>query len=116
MMSRKLETLDEYIKLFNTKNLQEETNLFSVLRTGFGGDGDFAILVSRAIARPYSQDMYSNAKKYQKALLQRWEKSDLEPMGLTSKVFVDVGENNKAHVDSIISQYKTFYNKARGLN
>ncbi|KAG2898711.1 hypothetical protein PC119_g3248 [Phytophthora cactorum] len=40
--SRKLETLSEYIKFYSAnKSPQEETNIFRVVKNGFGGDGDF---------------------------------------------------------------------------
>ncbi|POM76654.1 RxLR effector family [Phytophthora palmivora] len=44
MLNRKLETMDEYIKLFNSKNPQQKTDLLTVIKDGFGGEDKFAIL------------------------------------------------------------------------
>ncbi|POM69480.1 RxLR effector family [Phytophthora palmivora] len=116
MISRKLETMDEYIKLFNANNPQHKTNLFRALRDGFGGEDKFALMVSRAMNIPQTS---VGAYKYQNALFKRWLDKDYDPMSVLVKVF-KVDEQNLAGAGAqekaIIAAYKPMYNREHGIN
>ncbi|OWZ01245.1 RxLR effector protein, partial [Phytophthora megakarya] len=78
--SRKLDTLNEYIKLLESRNHFEQSNLVSVLSKGFGGEDEFALLVSRASQQPQSKKMFDGALKYRDLLFSSWLKRKLDPM------------------------------------
>ncbi|ETK79693.1 hypothetical protein L915_14472 [Phytophthora nicotianae] len=70
MKTWKMETLREYIQLFNSKTPQDKTKMFDVLRNGFGdGDGALARVVTKALTLADSPQM---AAQYQSALFRRW--------------------------------------------
>ncbi|POM60150.1 RxLR effector family [Phytophthora palmivora] len=116
MISRKLETLDEYIKLLNEKNPDHKTTLFRALMDGFGGEDKFALMVSRAMNIPRTS---VGAYKYQNALFKRWLAKDYDPMSVLVKVF-KIDEQNLAAAGAqekaIIAAYKPIYNRNHGIN
>ncbi|KAG6958404.1 hypothetical protein JG688_00010527 [Phytophthora aleatoria] len=115
LLSRQLDTLDEYIKVFNAKNPQQKTDLFRALRDGFGGEDKFAILVSIAKDQP---DTAMLAQNYQTTLFKRWIEKDYDPMSVLVKVF-KVPEDNlasaKAQMTRVIEQYKPIYYRVKGI-
>ncbi|KAF4133683.1 hypothetical protein GN958_ATG17020 [Phytophthora infestans] len=111
--SRKLETLDEYIKRFNEKNSQHQTDLFRALRGSFGGEDKLAVVVSRAMS--FSPE---EAFKIRQKLFERWIKKEYDPASVLTKVF-KVPENNMASITSemklVTNQYKPVYNRVKGI-
>ncbi|KAG6945861.1 hypothetical protein JG688_00016340, partial [Phytophthora aleatoria] len=68
VLSRKLDTLDEYIKVFNAKNPQHKKDFYTALRDGVGGEDKFALLVSRSMDFP---ETGAQASKYMKILFRQ---------------------------------------------
>ncbi|POM80847.1 RxLR effector family [Phytophthora palmivora] len=116
VLSQKLDILDEYIRFLNSMKPQEKTKLFWVLRNGFGGDGKYAIVVSRAME---ISSLKAIATTYQNALFKRWYKSNVDPTSVLTRIF-HVDEKNLASVGarekSIADQYKTYYDSELGLD
>ncbi|KAG3058776.1 hypothetical protein PI124_g17761 [Phytophthora idaei] len=114
-ISRQLDTLDEYIKVFNAKNPQQKTDLFRALRDGFGGEEKFAILISMAKDQP---DTAMLAQNYQTTLFKRWIEKDYDPMSVLVKVF-KVPEDDLASASArtkrIIEQYEPMYYRVKGI-
>ncbi|POM64610.1 LOW QUALITY PROTEIN: RxLR effector family [Phytophthora palmivora] len=114
MLNMELETMSEYIKMFNSKNPQQKTDLFT---DGFGGEDKFAILVTRAMAA--SRVSAAFTYKFQKQLLEQRIKNDYDPMTVLIKTF-KIDEHNLAGAGvvekSVVNAYKSFYNSANGLD
>ncbi|EEY63288.1 RXLR effector family, putative [Phytophthora infestans T30-4] len=114
LISCKLTTLEDYIKFSRIKNHHDSTNIFRVLRNGFGGDKDFAIMVSKAMDIPEAK---LNAGIYQDALFERWFKSNMEPQDVLMTVFkIDDVATSGAREQSIVSQYKKYYEWELGID
>ncbi|OWZ23147.1 RxLR effector protein [Phytophthora megakarya] len=114
LISPKLVTLNKYIKLFNLRqNRLERTDLFKVLRAGFG-ENEFAILVSRAMDDPL---MAAVASKYQRVEFKRWIRYDYDPIKVLNDVFK---KDNLAAAttreQSILDTYRPIYYKAKRLD
>ncbi|KAK1941068.1 hypothetical protein P3T76_007774 [Phytophthora citrophthora] len=110
----KLGALEEYVKFLKTKNPDDATDIFKVLKKGFGpADEDKLAL---AIVRPYTSEMSS----YQKSLYTDWVTRDLDPMSVGTNVFkipeLDVAAGKYSdRLKSIIKQYTTYYKEAADL-
>ncbi|KAL3663773.1 hypothetical protein V7S43_011188 [Phytophthora oleae] len=116
LMSWKLDTLDDYTRYFNIKSPEHKTSVFKVLRRGFGGDDQFAIVVSKAMDISETQ---KNAAIFQEKLFKQWVKSDIYPDDALTKVFkipkdklATVGTREK----SIVSEYRKYYVEDLGLD
>ncbi|ETO77547.1 hypothetical protein F444_07258 [Phytophthora nicotianae P1976] len=114
-ISRKMETLDEYINLFNTKNPQPQTNLFRALRDGSGED-KFVVVVAKAMTLPKTAVA---ARGFQKTLFKRWINQDYDPASIYVKVF-KVPENNMGSVTSemklVNRLYREVYYRAKKID
>ncbi|KAG1694248.1 hypothetical protein DVH05_021905, partial [Phytophthora capsici] len=75
----KLDALEEYVKLLKTKNPDDVTDIFNVLKKGFGADED---KLAAALFRPYASEVTG----YQKSLFQDWVARDLDPMSVAVNV------------------------------
>ncbi|ETK96754.1 hypothetical protein L915_00605 [Phytophthora nicotianae] len=73
LVSRKLEVLDDYIVKFNSEKNGHET-LLRALTTGFGGDDDFRLILTKAKHVPATR-----AKAIELENLRRWQQEQLEP-------------------------------------
>ncbi|OWZ16916.1 RxLR effector protein [Phytophthora megakarya] len=115
MFNRKLETMDSYIRLFDTRNPQQKTDKYKVLCDGFGGEDKFAILISQAMERPVTQ---LGAKKYQDVMFSRWFAEDYDPMTVLIKVF-NYNEGNlfraRPEEKRVVATYKVLYYRELGL-
>ncbi|OWZ17421.1 hypothetical protein PHMEG_0008637 [Phytophthora megakarya] len=112
--SRKVNTLDAYIKLLKSRNPFEQSNLVSVLSKGFGGEDEFALLVSRASQQPLSKKMIDGAPKYRDLLFRSWLKRELDPMTVLVQV-LKVPEDKVATPSDakwIVDLYKPMYNRS----
>ncbi|POM60264.1 hypothetical protein PHPALM_30905 [Phytophthora palmivora] len=118
LRSRKLDTLGEYINVFNSKNPRKQTNLANVLSKGFGGEDKFALMVVRALRPPVPNEMLLSARKYEELLFKNWFNRDLDPMAILIQIF-KVPENNLAGASTeakwIVNRYKSFYNEATDI-
>ncbi|OWY97817.1 RxLR effector protein [Phytophthora megakarya] len=110
--------LDDYIKLLNAKNSHENTQMLSVLKTGFGGEDKLALILSSKMESIYDE-MYATAFNYRNFLFQEWVNRDLDPMSVLIKVFL-VEEvkltDAPAKAKAVIADYKPFYIKANSLD
>ncbi|KUF76823.1 hypothetical protein AM587_10006509 [Phytophthora nicotianae] len=111
MKTWKMETLREYIQLFNSKTPQDKTKMFDVLRNGFGdGDGALARVVTKALTLADSPQM---AAQYQSALFRRWVRSEIEPRSIYAR-FLNVDEASANFLErSIVAQYKAYYDDVK---
>ncbi|KAL3656608.1 hypothetical protein V7S43_018515 [Phytophthora oleae] len=120
-LPQKLDTLYEYLKLFKTKNHQDGTTVFKVLRKGFGDDDDqLVLMLSRALRAPGSRPMESTITRYQNLVFKEWVTRDLDPMSVAVKVFkipeANVGAAKyNGEIKSIIKQYSSFFKRETGL-
>ncbi|GMF23982.1 unnamed protein product [Phytophthora lilii] len=73
--SRKLELLEDYITLFNTRNNAHET-LLQAFTTGLGGEATLAKLLVRAKADAFSVE---KASELQRAQFSQWLANDVQP-------------------------------------
>eukprot|EP00644_Phytophthora_capsici_P019624 jgi/Phyca11/133730/e_gw1.686.1.1 len=109
----KLDALEEYVKLLKTKNPDDVTDIFNVLKKGFGADED---KLAAALFRPYASEVTG----YQKSLFQDWVARDLDPMSVAVNVFkvpeaeVAAGKYS-AQLKATIKQYTKFYNGAADI-
>ncbi|OWZ03903.1 RxLR effector protein [Phytophthora megakarya] len=115
MENPKLRLLDEYIGLFNFKNPHEKTDYFTALTNGFGGEGQFVIVLSKATENP---TMGAQALDYQEHLFDMWIKSGVKPENFIKRIY-NVDEKKLA-VDSdekhIANLFKKFYDEDLGLD
>ncbi|POM66053.1 Secreted RxLR effector peptide protein [Phytophthora palmivora] len=106
LVANKFDTLDEYIKLFNSENPLRKANTFTVLRDGFG-EANFAIMLSKySSSQPY-------ASEYQDLLFKDWIKRKLQPMNFFVDIFKVPEEKLAAMSDEaklVVTHYKNFYN------
>ncbi|KUF81627.1 hypothetical protein AM587_10005568 [Phytophthora nicotianae] len=105
VVSRNLETLKEYIRLYNRVKSQDET-LAGVLARGFGGESNLAqILVG---ARSFPQ-LNAQAKKLQRAQFKEWnERMNVSPRRVLPKIF-DVTETSATELQKrVVRDFKTY--------
>ncbi|KAG1694246.1 hypothetical protein DVH05_021902 [Phytophthora capsici] len=110
----KLDALEEYVKLLKTKNPDDVTDIFNVLKKGFGTDED---KLAVALVRPYAAEMTG----YQKSLFKDWVARDLDPMSVAVNVFkipeADVAARRySAQLKAIIKQYTKFFKDTSRYN
>ncbi|KAG3194856.1 hypothetical protein PC128_g8987 [Phytophthora cactorum] len=109
MKSQKLQTLNNYVSLFNGKNPQDKTNMFTVVRNGFGGDGGLARMVARVLV--HSQHKPETALKYQKELFNQWFNRNVEPKNIYS-MFLNVNKTSADMTEkTIVARYARYYKK-----
>ncbi|ETP37464.1 hypothetical protein F442_14736 [Phytophthora nicotianae P10297] len=107
MKSRKVIVLSKYVNLFNGKNPQDKTQLFSVMKNGFGGDGGLARMVTAA-RRVGDPEIELTAKQYQKGLFKQWFAGDIKPENVYAKFL----NGKEGHMEkAIVAQYKAHYDK-----
>ncbi|ETM32340.1 hypothetical protein L914_20236, partial [Phytophthora nicotianae] len=101
----KMEILAEFTKLFNVnKNPQDKAEMFTVLRKGFGDDGKFALMLTKA---QKSRDtlVADIAKLYRKELFKQWFQYGIDPKTLHAK-FRDANER-----EEVVTRYAAYYDK-----
>ncbi|KAJ8576461.1 hypothetical protein ON010_g2749 [Phytophthora cinnamomi] len=103
--SGKVDVLAEYIILLKRKGQRE--NLIKTLVKHFGGDGNLAVSVERAIANPR---VANKAKALQEKQFSMWLKADVEPKTLLLSVFKV--ERATDEQKTIAAKYKTYYEKS----
>ncbi|ETN03974.1 hypothetical protein PPTG_15339 [Phytophthora nicotianae INRA-310] len=104
---RKVIVLSKYVNLFNGKNPQDKTQLFSVMKNGFGGDGGLARMVTAA-RRVGDPEIELTAKQYQKGLFKQWFAGDIKPENVYAKFL----NGKEGHMEkAIVAQYKAHYDK-----
>ncbi|KAG1687553.1 hypothetical protein DVH05_004802 [Phytophthora capsici] len=108
----KLDALEEYVKLLKTKNPDDVTDVFKVLKQGFGADEDKLAI---AIVKPYASEITG----YHKSLFNDWMARDLDPMSVAVNVF-KISETSAVsgfskEVAPIMKQYTKFYNGAADI-
>ncbi|OWZ23146.1 RxLR effector protein [Phytophthora megakarya] len=116
--SQKLETMDEYIKLFKLNDPQKV--LYNALAKAYDGEYNTAILISGAMGnKPTSE----GASRFQQIQFQRWISMNYDPTSVLSKVFkihsndLAAPTNNlRAQEKSIVAAYTSAYNKAMGID
>nr|AEK80813.1 Avh168 [Phytophthora sojae] len=116
MHSRKLETLEQYIPIFNEGYKDSRTDMLTVLRNGFG-DADLARALAMAKQEHSSATMLKNGEKYQKELFSKWMAmgKDNEPFD-TNRVMTEVFKLNSFTESSpadklALNHYSVFYKK-----
>lgn len=103
----KLDALEEYVKLLKTKNPNDATDVFNVLKKGFGADED---KLAFALIRPYASELSGT----QKSLFQDWVDRGLDPLSVAIKVFkvpkadVVAGQYS-SQIKGIMNRYKPFF-------
>ncbi|OWZ09863.1 RxLR effector protein [Phytophthora megakarya] len=115
VFSRKLETMDSYIRMFDVRNPQQKTDKYKVLCDGFGGEDKFAIVISQAMKRPLTA---LEAVKYHYVMFNRWFAKDYDPMTVLIKVF-KYSEDDVAKAlpeEKLVKDtYKLLYNREMGI-
>ncbi|KAF4044981.1 hypothetical protein GN244_ATG02688 [Phytophthora infestans] len=84
-----LAALGEFVALLNAINPQHQTNVFAVLQNRFGGDGQLARVVIKALDTADSESVHSSASaalRYRKALFSRWFDNNIKPKDIYLKV------------------------------
>ncbi|EGZ18492.1 hypothetical protein PHYSODRAFT_265114 [Phytophthora sojae] len=118
MHSRKLETLEQYIPIFNERYQASQTDMFTVLRKGFG-DADFARALAMAKQERLSATMRENGEKYQKELYSKWMAmgKDNEPFDtnrVMTKVFnLERLEDGTNAEKLALNHYSVFHKRMR---
>ncbi|KAE9012232.1 hypothetical protein PR003_g8074 [Phytophthora rubi] len=114
IVSRKLETLDAYIKLFNREKSADES-LIKAMATGFGGEDKLATTLANARLFPL---MHAKATQLQKAQFAQWLDEGYDSISVLTKIF-KVEEANLAGASrsqkSIAKKFKAFYERERGV-
>ncbi|KAG1684893.1 hypothetical protein DVH05_010187 [Phytophthora capsici] len=109
----KLDALETYVKFLKTKNPDDVTDVFKVLKKGFGaGENKLAL----AIVRPPEFEITG----YHKSLFQDWVARDLDPLSVAVKVFkmseADVAAAKYSdELKPIIKQYTKFFKETVDL-
>ncbi|KAG6618607.1 putative secreted RxLR effector protein [Phytophthora cinnamomi] len=105
--SRKIATLEEYIKLFNSNNFRHETDLTRTLINGFG-EAKYARLVEMATR---GRETSARAAPFRRALFHDWWTRKLKPKSVLGQVL----EKNAATAGylekAIIGRYRSYYNR-----
>ncbi|KAG3158177.1 hypothetical protein PI126_g7977 [Phytophthora idaei] len=108
MKNRNFDILGEYIKLFNSnKSPTEQTNMFRVVRNGFGGDGVLARMVTTAM-KTRDRTIIATATEFEEALFQRWSRSNIKPEDVYTKI-LDSKEGNLEK--AIVARYTEYYDE-----
>nr|AEK80800.1 Avh163 [Phytophthora sojae] len=114
--SRKLDTLNEYIKLVNIKTSSRITLLQTL--TKHLGDGDLAIsLVMGKMVQ--STHVRSRAKKLQTAQFKKWDNDGYDNISVLTQIFkLDETELNKATFlqKTVSDEFKAFYTRVHHVD
>ncbi|KUF85420.1 hypothetical protein AM587_10005575 [Phytophthora nicotianae] len=102
--SRNLETLEEYILVYNREKKVSET-LIGALAKGFGGEKKLAEMLMRARTYP---DSKINAIKVKNAQFRKWRDRGLNPVNVLTKVF-SVEEAGASRIQKrIVKEFTTY--------
>ncbi|ETO68229.1 hypothetical protein F444_14915 [Phytophthora nicotianae P1976] len=114
IISPKLESLYEYIKILKTNDLRGAPDDFTVVRSGLGGDGDLARMLVRSftVSDALNMDAASSmATVYEKKLFKRWTNDSIEPKTIYSK-FLNVEETSaNTWEKAFASRYASYFEK-----
>ncbi|ETI43020.1 hypothetical protein F443_11955 [Phytophthora nicotianae P1569] len=107
----KLDTLDEFILLYNRVKKADET-LEDVLTRGLGNDGRVAEMLAKLDALD-SNETKKQARKLQKRLFSKWMEEDVKPTSVFSKIFkiseADASDTQK----TVASHFKDYYDNVQ---
>ncbi|ETM42916.1 hypothetical protein L914_11503 [Phytophthora nicotianae] len=107
----KLDTLDEFILLYNRVKKADET-LEDVLTRGLGNDGRVAEMLAKLDALD-SSETKKQARKLQKRLFSKWMEEDVKPTSVFSKIFkiseADASDTQK----TVASHFKDYYDNVQ---
>ncbi|KAE9271318.1 hypothetical protein PR003_g30544 [Phytophthora rubi] len=109
-VSRKLEMLDDYIKLFNREKSADES-VVKAMATGFGGEDKLATALENARRHPL---MNAKATKLQNAQFAQWLDEGYDSISVLTKVFKveDASLAGASRLQkSIANQFKAFYER-----
>ncbi|KAG7390769.1 hypothetical protein PHYPSEUDO_006888 [Phytophthora pseudosyringae] len=108
MASRKLDTLDEYVLLYNRAKSADET-LIGALSKGFGGEGQLANTIMRAVA---VRGMQAKATRLQNKQFGVWMEEGLDSStSVLTKIF-NVGGADATNIQKVIaSQFIVYYQR-----
>ncbi|KAE9266782.1 hypothetical protein PF008_g31531 [Phytophthora fragariae] len=110
VVSRKLEMLDDYTKLFNREKSADES-VVKAMATGFGGEDKLATALENARLHPV---MNAKAKKLQNAQFAQWLDEGYDSLSVLTTVF-KVEDTSLAGASrsqkSIVKQFKAYYER-----
>ncbi|GMF42679.1 unnamed protein product [Phytophthora fragariaefolia] len=114
IISRKMEMLEEYIKLFNREKSGHES-VIKTLTSVFGGEGKLAVALETGRRYPRTN---IKATELQSAQFSKWLDEGLDSMSVLTNVF-KVKEENVARASrmekSVAKQFKAFYEDNVGV-
>ncbi|KUF93148.1 hypothetical protein AM587_10004597 [Phytophthora nicotianae] len=107
----KLDTLDEFILLYNRVKKADET-LEDVLTRGLGNDGRVAEMLAKLDALD-SSETKKQARKLQKRLFSKWMEEDVKPTSVFSKIFKISEADASDTQNTVASHFKDYYDNVQ---
>ncbi|ETL82078.1 hypothetical protein L917_17695 [Phytophthora nicotianae] len=105
VFGRSLNTLDDYVKLYNTATAKKDT-LMGVLLRGFGGESALANKLSQA--RVYTAT-HAKATKLLTMQFQKWKSGGLNPTNLVAKLSEKAEDGAPKLKKTVVNEFKKFH-------
>ncbi|ETO63889.1 hypothetical protein F444_18476 [Phytophthora nicotianae P1976] len=105
VFGRSLNTLDDYVKLYNTATAKKDT-LMGVLLRGFGGESALANKLSQA--RVYTET-HTKATKLLTMQFQKWKSGGLNPTNLVAKLSEKAEDGAPKLKKTVVNEFKKFH-------